>query len=72
MIGDCSCSCDEGILVDGASWSMEVDTGESANTSAHEQQLLELDIQQIGELQQESDIYLLTTPYSAESSATEF
>ncbi|GKG57499.1 hypothetical protein Tco_0584925, partial [Tanacetum coccineum] len=29
-----SCCCFDGILVDGASWSMEVDTGESAKTAA--------------------------------------
>ncbi|GJT59314.1 hypothetical protein Tco_1002847 [Tanacetum coccineum] len=34
MIGECSFSCDEGILVEGASWLMEIDTGESTNTSA--------------------------------------
>nr|GEX02967.1 copia protein [Tanacetum cinerariifolium] len=34
MIGECSCSCVDGILVDGASWSMEVHKGESAKTTA--------------------------------------
>ncbi|GJU34894.1 hypothetical protein Tco_1183248 [Tanacetum coccineum] len=34
MIKRCSWSCDEGILVEGVSWLMEIDTGESANTSA--------------------------------------
>nr|GEW16607.1 hypothetical protein [Tanacetum cinerariifolium] len=33
MVGECSCSCVDGILVDGASWSMEVDTGESAKST---------------------------------------
>nr|GEW72231.1 hypothetical protein [Tanacetum cinerariifolium] len=30
----CSCSCVDGILVDGASWSIDVDTGESATSTA--------------------------------------
>nr|GEZ30658.1 uncharacterized mitochondrial protein AtMg00810-like [Tanacetum cinerariifolium] len=34
MIGECFCSCDVGILIDGASWLMKIDTRESANTSA--------------------------------------
>nr|GFC28404.1 copia protein [Tanacetum cinerariifolium] len=34
MIGECSCACDEGILVDGGSWLTDIDTRESANTSA--------------------------------------
>ncbi|GJX26808.1 hypothetical protein Tco_0233104 [Tanacetum coccineum] len=35
MFGDCSCSCVDGILVDGASWSTKVDTSESAKSIAH-------------------------------------
>ncbi|GKB00011.1 hypothetical protein Tco_0828004 [Tanacetum coccineum] len=34
MIGECSCSCDEGILVEGAFWLMEIDIGELASTLA--------------------------------------
>ncbi|GJR26845.1 hypothetical protein Tco_1103077 [Tanacetum coccineum] len=30
----CSCSCVDGILVDGASWSIDIDTGESAKSTA--------------------------------------
>ncbi|GJU94900.1 hypothetical protein Tco_1319656 [Tanacetum coccineum] len=32
---ECSCSCVDGILVDGASWSIDVETGESAKSPAH-------------------------------------
>nr|GEW84003.1 hypothetical protein [Tanacetum cinerariifolium] len=32
MIGECSCFCDDGVLDDGTSWSMEVNTGESAKS----------------------------------------
>nr|GFA74836.1 retrovirus-related Pol polyprotein from transposon TNT 1-94 [Tanacetum cinerariifolium] len=34
MLGECSCSCIDGILTDGASWSIDVDTGESAKSTA--------------------------------------
>nr|GFA67782.1 hypothetical protein [Tanacetum cinerariifolium] len=34
MFGECSCSCVDGILADGASWSIDVDTGESAKSTA--------------------------------------
>nr|GEX59317.1 copia protein [Tanacetum cinerariifolium] len=34
MFGECSCSCIDGILDDGASWSIDVDTGESAKSTA--------------------------------------
>ncbi|GJX02899.1 putative ribonuclease H-like domain-containing protein [Tanacetum coccineum] len=34
IIGECSCSCVDGILIDGASWSIEVDIGESAKSTA--------------------------------------
>nr|GEW55638.1 hypothetical protein [Tanacetum cinerariifolium] len=34
MLGECSCSCIDGILVDGASWSIDVDTSESAKSTA--------------------------------------
>ncbi|GKB84518.1 hypothetical protein Tco_0956790 [Tanacetum coccineum] len=33
-MGNCSCSCVDRILVDGASWSIEVDTCESAKSTA--------------------------------------
>nr|GEY10837.1 hypothetical protein [Tanacetum cinerariifolium] len=32
MFGDCSCSCVDGVLDDGSSWSMEVDKGQSGKT----------------------------------------
>ncbi|GJV49502.1 hypothetical protein Tco_1439714, partial [Tanacetum coccineum] len=34
IIRECSCSYDDGILVDGASWPIDVDTGESAKSTA--------------------------------------
>ncbi|GJS27248.1 hypothetical protein Tco_0487868 [Tanacetum coccineum] len=34
MFGECSYSCVDGILVDGESWSMEANIGESAKTTA--------------------------------------
>nr|GEY41651.1 hypothetical protein [Tanacetum cinerariifolium] len=34
MFGEFSCSCVDGILVDGASWSIDVDTRESAKSTA--------------------------------------
>nr|GEV15766.1 reverse transcriptase domain-containing protein [Tanacetum cinerariifolium] len=34
MFGECSCSCVDGILVDGASWSIDVDIGELAKSIA--------------------------------------
>ncbi|GJY36741.1 hypothetical protein Tco_0422119 [Tanacetum coccineum] len=45
---ECSCSCVDGILVDG-SWSMEVDTGNRLKPQLSEQQLLELEKQQLME-----------------------
>ncbi|GJX56880.1 hypothetical protein Tco_0286777 [Tanacetum coccineum] len=34
LIEECSCSCVDGILVDGASWLIDIDTGESAKSTA--------------------------------------
>nr|GEY31871.1 hypothetical protein [Tanacetum cinerariifolium] len=34
MFGEFYCSCVDGIVVDGSSWSIDVDTGESAKSTA--------------------------------------